>query len=509
MKKLILILLFFSILTSCKKQNLTASKPNIIFFLVDDLGWQDTSVPFHKDTTHFNKTYHTPNMERLARQGMKFTQAYATCVCSPTRISIMTGMNAARHRVTNWTLKKDQITDGKDSLLQVPNWNMNGLNITEGINNTVIVNTLPEILKRENYFTIHIGKAHFAAMDTPCANPINCGFDVNIAGHAAGAPGSYNGSTYFGNNKDGVPKNDWAVPGLEKYHGQDINLSEALTLEAKNILDTVIEKSQPFYLYMSHYAVHTPIQKDTRFFQKYLNVGLDSTEAKYASMIEGMDKSLGDLLDYLDEKRIADNTIILFMSDNGGLSAVARGGEKHKHNAPLKSGKGSAYEGGILEPMLVKWPDKVQVNSVCHDYLIIEDFFPTILEMAGVENRKTIQTIDGHSFTPLLFQKKINNINRPLFWHYPNIWGPTGPGIDAYSAVRLGDWKLVYFHKEQQFELYNLKNDLGEENNLVDINNEKRKELSVTLGDFLREVDAQMPIDKRTGLTIPWPDEVN
>ncbi len=482
--------------------------PNIILFLVDDLGWQDTSLPFYTDTTHFNKIYRTPNMERLASEGIKFTNAYATSVCSPTRISIMTGMNAARHRVTNWTLNLNKKSDGKDSIIQVPEWNMNGLNTTEGINNTVVANTLPELLKRENYVTIHVGKAHFAATDTPCAIPINCGFDINIAGHAAGAPGSYNGLTYFGNNEDGTPKNRWSVPGLEKYHGKDINLTEALTQEAINVLDTVTQKSQPFFLYMAHYTVHTPIQEDKRFFNKYLENGLDSIEARYASMIEGMDKSLGDLMVYLDEKKLSENTIIIFMSDNGGLSAVARGGEKHTHNKPLKSGKGSAYEGGIREPMLVKWPGKIKANSVCNNYLIIEDFFPTILEMAGVKNKTTIQTIDGQSFMPMLLGKNKSSSSRPLFWHYPNIWGPSGPGISAYSAVRQGDWKLIYFHKDRHFELYDLKNDIGEENNLVATNPEKMKELAKILADYLREVDAQMPVDKSTGEIIPLPDRI-
>ena len=492
---------------SCSN-NFSEIKPNIIFFLVDDLGWQDTSVPFHSATTYFNKIYHTPNMKRLANEGMKFTNAYATSVCSPTRISIMTGMNAARHRVTNWTLNLDEKTDGRDSILQVPEWNMNGLNTTAGINNTVVANTLPELLKRENYFTIHVGKAHFAATGTPCANPLNCGFDVNIAGHAAGAPDSYNGLAFFGNNNDGTPKNHFSVPGLEKYHGIDINLTEVLTLEAKNVLDTVIKKDQPFYLYMSHYSVHSPIQEDSRYFQKYIDKGLDTIEARYASMIEGMDKSLGDLMVYLKENKLEDNTIILFMSDNGGLSAVARGGEKHKHNAPLKSGKGSAYEGGIRVPMIVKWPGKVQPNSLCNDYLIIEDFFPTILEMANVENRKTIQMIDGQSFMPLLLHTNSDENNCPVFWHYPNIWGPSGPGINAYSAVRQGDWKLIYFHKNCLFELYNLEDDIGEENNLVLSNIEMKNKLAVVLGKYLKSVDAQLPFDNATGKRIPMPDNV-
>ena len=492
--------------SSCKVE---VKQPNIILFLVDDLGWQDSSVPFHSIKTPFNKIYQTPNMERLADEGMKFTQAYASCVCSPSRISMMTGMNAARHRVTKWTLKKDVKTDAIDSLIKTPNWNYNGLNIEKGINNTVVATTLPHILKLENYFTIHIGKAHFAAIETPCANPLNCGFDINVGGHAAGGPGSYNGLTYFGNNPDGSPKGNWGVPNLEKYHGKDINLTEALTLEAKNILDTVINKDQPFYLYMSHYAVHAPIEADNRFIQKYINQGLDSIEARYASMIEGMDKSLGDLMDYLEEKQISDNTIILFMSDNGGLSALARGGQKHFHNAPLSSGKGSAYEGGVREPMIVKWPGKIRAKSVCEEYLIIEDFFPTILDLANIKEYETVQQVDGKSFTNLLFQRESDNKNRPIYWHYPNIWGPKGKGIGPYSAIRKENWKLIYFHKNTYFELYNLENDIGEKNNLANIEIDKRKELSILLANHLRNTNAQMPINLLSRKQISWPDQLN
>ena len=502
----------FVVLTivSCASENLDDSTrpPNMILFLVDDLGWQDTSVPFHADTTQFNRIYRTPNMERLASEGMQFTSAYAACVCSPTRISLMTGMNAARHRVTNWTLRKDKKSDGRDTLIETPDWNFNGLSTTDGINNTVAATTLPQILQDHGYFTIHLGKAHFSAIGTPCADPVNCGFDVNVAGHAAGAPGSYSGLTNFGNNADGLPTNVWSVPGLEQYHGKDIQLTGALTLEAKAIMDTVRQQEQPFFLYMAHYAVHTPIQEDPRFFRAYLDQGLDTIEARYASMIEGMDKSLGDLMDYLEENDLSDNTIILFMSDNGGLSAVARGGEPHNHNAPLRSGKGSAYEGGVRVPMWVKWPEKIEAGTASEWPLIVEDFFPSILEMAGIQEYELIQQIDGVSFVDLFTSSSQQPDNRPIFWHYPNIWGPNGPGIGAYSAVRSRDWKLIYFHRDRTFELYDLQSDLGETTNLADTQPEIRKELAVLLAEYLREVGAQMPIQMETGRDVPWPDDL-
>ena len=332
------------------------------------------------------------------------------------------------------------------------------------------------------------------------------GFEVNIAGHAGGAPGSYQGLDCFGNNTKS--KNIWGVPGLEKYHGKDIHLTEVLTIEAKQALDSALAINRPFYLYMSHYAVHGPIQPDKRFHEKYKIRGMDEIEAKYASMIEGMDKSLNDLMDYLDEKGIADNTIILFMSDNGGLSAVARGGEPHTHNLPLNSGKGSAYEGGIREPMIVRWPGKVRPGSACDDYLIIEDFYPTILEMAGVQNYTTIQHVDGISFVPLLTQSGNTSKDRDLFWHYPNKWGPTGPGVGATSAIRSGDWKLVYWYKDKHFDLFNIREDIGEKNNIAVQQPGRVKELAKKLGDYLRSVDAQRPSYKKEGELAPWPDEV-
>jgi arylsulfatase A-like enzyme len=323
---------------------------------------------------------------------------------------------------------------------------------------------------------------------------------VNIAGHAAGAPKSYYGTQNFGNTKE-FEDSPWPVPGLEKYHGDSIYLTEALTTEALAAID---QSSQPFFLYMSYYAVHGPIMANPKFLEKYLSMGMDSTEASYATMVESMDQSVGRFLDYLEQHSLADNTIILFMSDNGGLSAIARGGEPHTHNKPLASGKGSIYEGGIREPMLVKWPNVVAPGSENDDYLIIEDFFPTILEMAGIGNYQTVQTVDGVSFLPLLQGAKINQ-SRALFWHYPNEWGPSGPGIGAYSAVREGDWKLIYYHLDQSVELFNIADDIGEITNLADSNQEKAEQLARTLGDYLESVGAQMPTNKKTGQKIPYP----
>ena len=507
MKKSILFLFILIFLFhSCEEEEI--SSPNIILFFVDDLGWQDTSVPFWNKKTKWNNQFQTPNMERLAAKGMKFTQAYATPVCSPSRISLMTGMNAARHRVTNWTLHKDRLQpmEVNHNSLTFPYWNINGLTPDSTLQYAIHATTFPSLLQNAGYHTVHVGKAHLGAIGTPAEHPINIGFDINIAGHAAGAPKSYLGKENYGNIEK-FKNSPWPVPGLEKYHGKDIFLTKALTLEAIDAINRPIEKNQPFFLYMSLYGVHTPIMADDRFVEKYYQMGLDSTEAKYASMVESMDKSLGDLMDYLEQKNIDDNTIILFMSDNGGLSAVARGGEKHTHNSPLSSGKGSIHEGGIREPMIIKWPTVTTPNSINSNYLIIEDFFPTILDMAKIKDYKTIQEVDGRSFVDELETPSQLEQVRPLFWHYPNSWGPTGPGIGAFSAIRKGDWKLIYYHKNENFELFNIAKDIGESENLAATQMKKVKELAENLTSYLKKVDAQMPSHQATKKQVTWPNE--
>ena len=305
------------------------NRPNIVLFMVDDMGWQDTSVPFWTERTPLNNTYETPNMERLAREGMIFTQAYASAISSPSRCSLMTGANAARHRVTNWTLHKDESTDIDDADIATPDWNVNGIYSVGNNNLKAVERAFPcrsfvEILRANGYHTIHCGKAHWGAIGTPGEHPEHFGFDVNIAGHAAGGPATYLSERNFGHDADGRPTTPMATPMLEKYWGTGTFLTEALTQEALAALDrwkNVHRPSKsPFYLYMSHYAVHVPIDRDPRFFQKYIDKGLSAKEAAYASLIEGMDKSLGDLLDWLDRNGEAENTVVIFISDNGGYA---------------------------------------------------------------------------------------------------------------------------------------------------------------------------------------------
>jgi arylsulfatase A-like enzyme len=501
---------FFLFLLLCFQLSLySQAKPNIIVFLVDDMGWQDCSVNFWSQSTSFNKIYRTPNMERLAREGMKFTNAYAAPVCTPSRSSMLTGVNSTHLGITNWTSPwKNNNTDSKDEQMSPADWSINGLSPVPGIEKTYYATPFPKLLKEAGYYTIHVGKAHWASMGTPGANPYNMGFMVNVSGHAAGHPQSYYGKDNYGN----IPgkSSAQAVPDLEEYFGTDTFLTEALTLEAIKALDAPIRNKSPFYLNMAHYAIHTPIMSDPRFIKQYLDKGMDSTEAKYASLIEGMDKSLGDIMNYLKEKKVDQNTIVIFMSDNGGLSiSPLRGGKEHSQNFPLKAGKGSVYEGGIREPMIVKWPGVVRPNSMANQYVMIEDFFPTILQMAGIKKYKFPQSIDGKSLLPILTNASFSDTTRSLIWHYPNKWiDKDGPGINYYSAIRKGDWKMIYSMRTGKKELYNLAVDIGEKNVLLSQNIDKLKELSTILSNQLRQWKAPMPRVKKTGLPVAFPDEL-
>ena len=488
-------------------------RPNIVFFLVDDMGWQDTSLPFWKDTTDLNRKYRTPNMERLAALGTKFTDAYACPVSSPSRISLITGTNVARHQVSNWTLHKDQATDAPSDSLTFGRWNYNGMSPVPGIGNAFYATPLAQVFKDNGYTTLFVGKAHFGALGTPAEDPLTLGFDRNIAGHAAGAMGSYLGEENYGNHPAGSYTPPWGVPMLEKYHGTDTFLTEALTREAAKLIDSSAAAGKPFFLYMSHYAVHAPHKADKRFVQRYRDRGLSETEAEYAAIVEGMDKSLGDLMDLVAKKGIADNTIFVFMSDNGGYSVGVRPNDA---NVPLRGGKGACYEGGIREPMIVYWPGVTEGGTVNATPVIIEDFYPTLLAMAGIRDYEMVQPIDGQDFTPALLRKggaKMLWPDRPLYFHYPNNWGERTRDVGLpSSAVRMGDWKLVHFYEDEHNELYNLKEDISERHDLLQEASPKYKKieakLAKKLSDHLRQNGANMPVRKSTGQRAAYPDEI-
>ena len=529
-----------------------AEKPNIVFFIVDDMGWVDSSVAYGEQVYPNNMRYNTPNMQRLASQGVMLTNAYACPVSTPTRTSLITGVNAAHSRITNWTSTvrdtPSDATGGAVAMAQTgangdiggslerPEWNINGMSPEEGVENTLYATPLPKLLRDAGYYTIHVGKAHWASAGTPGASPYNMGYNVNVSGNVAGMPRSYLSEENYGNTAE--KWNMLAVQNMTEYYGTGVHLTEALTREALKTLDFPIAQDIPFYLYFAHYATHTPIQRDPRFVQKYLDAGMDEGQARYASMVEGVDKSLGDLLDFLEAKGVAEETIIIFMTDNGGNAENrAKGGVRFMHNLPLRNGKGSVYEGGIRVPLMVKWSGKVAPNTRVNTPVVCEDLFPTILGMAGVKNYEVVQDVDGKSLVNLVTKgsqlaakaakrgeiadqkaanafvvpEEVSGIDpeRALIFHYPHQWKPYDlVDIDYMSAVRKGDWKLLYRMRTGTLELYNLKSDIGEQNNVAAEHPEKVKELAAAISTKLREWNSPMPKLKADGKVIPLPDKL-
>ncbi|MFT5299990.1 MAG: arylsulfatase A-like enzyme [Mariniblastus sp.] len=493
MNALVHFLIAILVLTAAGSCSASDQPPNIVFFFVDDMGWQDTSVPFHTDATQLNRDYRTPNMEKLAAQGLLFSNAYACSICSPSRVSLMTGQNAARHKVTCWTLRKDTSPARPPKEFKAANWNLNGLQSAgDATPRSVAATTLPELLRTGGYHTIHAGKGHFGAQGTPGADPLNLGFDVNIAGSYMGGPGSYHGDHNFSAEWRGGGR-IWDVPGLEKYHGQKINLTEAITREVISEIEKAVAAEKPFYLYMSHYAVHAPFEPDRRFLPNYSDETWSPHKKKYASMLESMDRSLGDLMGTVDRLGIADKTIIVFMSDNGSPSNNPR-------NLPLRGHKISGYEGGNRVPLIVDWPDITAAGKRNATPVIVDDIFPTLLEMAGLDVPKN----DGQSWVPILRDNTPPpETPRELLWHYPNFYNQP-----PYSSLRLGDWKLIYWHKDQSMELFNLVNDIGESINVADKHPDRLHDLATRLTRQLKEKGAQFATIQATGDPVPYPADV-
>lgn len=538
-------------------QNASAKqRPNIVFFLVDDFGWTETSLPFGEEAYPNNLRFHTPNMERLAKKGVMMTNAYACPVSTPTRTGLMTGMNAAHMGITSFvSLCKDVVPDAigghpgstNENLGDAfahPEWNHNALCPVAfkdeaevyGLNHTFYATPLPELLREAGYHTIHVGKAHWAPVGTPGSNPYTMGFVVNIAGSGNGHPKSYLPEDNFGN----LPKQgDYSsVQNMSQYYGTKIHLTEALTRMALRTIEHPIQQHIPFFLYLSHHATHTPVQSDERFIQKYRDAGMDEGMARYASMVEGMDKSLGDVLDFLEEKGIADNTIIVFYSDNGGFSiGNEKGGVPHTQNLPLREGKASVYEGGIRVPLMFCWPGKISADTRINTPVSTEDIFPTLLEVAGVKHYETVQTTDGESLVRLVTagskavkkakergeittQKQANayvlpasvtgiDPERELVFHYPHQYRyEDQDDIDFLSAIRKGDWKLVYRMHTAELELYNLREDIGERNNVAAKYPQRVASMAKALGDKLRGWNAPMPTVRATGKKVAMPDEL-
>lgn len=420
-------------------QVVAPAPPHILFVHVDDLGWVDHSLPMPGAASHDERPFRTPHLERLAREGMTFTKAYAAApVCSPTRVSLMTGQHPARHGVTYWTLHGGRDTSAGHPRLSPPRWRTDSLQPGDV--------TLPALLRRAGYHTIHVGKAHFGARGTPGEDPCALGFDVNIGGHAAGGPGSFLGREDFSASRrtrggDTV----WDVPGLAAYHGEDVYLTDALAAEAARALEVGLASGRPVFLHFAPYAVHAPISANERVAAR-VPQGLDPRERAYATMVATVDDALGTLLEVLDRTGASARTLVVYTSDNGGLSAHGRGGAPHTHNAPLASGKGSALEGGVRVPLVVRWPGVVALGSACDAPVVTHDWFPTLLGAARAV-APAEHAVDGVSLAATLAGARDEAVlDRALWWHMPHYWGVPGPGIEPYSALRRGTLKLVHYH---------------------------------------------------------------
>jgi len=419
--------------------------PNVVFILVDDMSWADP-------VCYGNRFYETPNVDALARQGMRFTDAYAACpVCSPTRASILSGKYPATLNLTDWLPgmhPAGRKLIGPEFIRQLP----------------LVEITVAEALKAAGYATGSVGKWHLGGTGFL---PEDQGFDVNVAGTAAGSPAG----GYYLPNKMNLPG---AKPG--EY------LTDRLSADGCKFIRA--NRDRPFFLYLSHHSVHTPIQGKRELTEKYRKKFADAEvrrSAAYAAMMQSADESVGRVLETLDDLEIAARTVVIFMSDNGGLSGVTS-------NAPLREGKGHVYEGGIREPMIVRWPGVVRPGSVCGVPVISVDFYPTILEIAGVPADPR-QHLDGESFVPLL--RQTGKLQRDaIFWHYPH-YSPQR-GVPA-GAVRVGDYKLMELFEYGHLELYNLADDVGERNNLADKMPEKAAEMHKLLADWREQVGARMP----------------
>lgn len=429
--------------------------PNIVFMLIDDMGWTDLSC-------YGSKYYQTPHIDQLAKDGMRFTQAYSACtVCSPTRSAIMTGKYPARTHITDWIAGHER----PFARLKVPEW-QKFLPLEE--------ETIAERLKTKGYATASIGKWHLGGEDFW---PTKQGFDVNIGGMDIGSPPSYFSPYKIKTLPDGPP-------------GEF--LTDRLTQEAVKFIEA--NKDKPFYIYLPHYAVHTPIMAKQAVIEKYQKIRAAGGHSNpvYAGLVESVDDSVGALRAKLTELGLAENTLFVFTSDNGGLSGTVNGGGWRRgptDNSPSRLGKGSSFDGGVHIPLIVSWPGHVKPGTECDTPVISCDHYPTLLEATGIAAKEG-HAPDGESLLPLLTQTGALQRDA-IYWHYPHYH----PGsATPYSAVRSGDWKLIEFLEDHHLELYNMRRDLGEAENQAPYEPAKVAELKAKLDTWRTQVGAQMPV---------------
>ncbi len=456
-----LVTLVLSFAPACLVGAEQPAKPNIVFFFIDDLGWTDVGYMYPR-LGRSQRFYETPNIDRLSSQGMTFLSAYANAPnCAPSRACLMSGQYTPRHGIYT-------VGDPRRG-----NHRFRKLEPTE--NTTVLRDdfiTLAEALKTGGYVTASMGKWHLGP------DPTSQGFDVNVAGREWGSP---SGGGYHS------PLN---YPNLAVQE-EGVYLTDALTDRALEFLDQ--NRSRPFFLYLTHYAVHTPIQGKPELVEKYrAKPKLDHHQnAKYAAMIESVDDSVGAVLAKLDDLGLTDNTIVLFFSDNGGFSGATS-------NHPLRGAKGMLYEGGIREPLVVKWPGVTPPGSTCEEPVIGIDFYPTLLEITATSAPPNYP-LDGISFAPLLSNPQGKLARDAIYWHFPcYLQGRGDPAGGPFrttpaGAVRMGPWKLIEWFETGRLELYNLDQDIGESRNLAEQRPDKLQELHAAMTDWRRRVGAPIP----------------
>ena len=453
---------------------LQAKKPNVLFILIDDMGAHDLS-------NEGSEFYESPNVDRIANEGMKFTRGYATCqVCSPSRASILTGKYPTNHGITTWIGDATGEAWGKrgrhDSHFP-PEYERN-LRASEI--------TLAEAMKDAGYKTFFAGKWHLGSEGSW---PTDHGFEINRGGWDVGSPRG----GFF---------SPWQNPNLESGPA-----GESLTLRLGQETADFIEahKDRPFLAYLSFYTVHGPIQTTRALWKKYrdkaeqagladerflfdrrLNVRQVQDCPIYAGMIELMDDAIGTVLAKLDEHGLDQNTIVCFTSDNGGVSS---GDAYATSNLPLRGGKGRQWEGGIREPFYLKAPGITKPGSTCATPVSGIDWYPTLLDLCGIEPPKE-QAVDGVSLVPLLKSGEIED--RPLYWHYPHYGNQGG---EPSSIIMEGDWKLIHYHEDGRNELYDLSSDPGERNDLLAKETKRSRRMVRKLDSWLKETKATFPTE--------------
>lgn len=444
----------------------TSSPPtNFVVILADDLGWSDVGC-------YGADLHETPSLDALASNGVRFTDAYAASICSPTRASLLTGRHHARLNITIWR---------EGSLRQVADRKLIPPRSEPNLPHAEL--TLAEVFQAAGYLTALIGKWHLG--DAPFY-PETQGFDINIGGTLWGAPNTYffpyRGSRRLGGEFRYVPYLEMGVEG--EY------LTDRLTDEAIRVIDRA--GSKPFFLYLAHHAPHTPIEAKEDLVRRYREKqkpGQRHANPVYAAMVHSLDESVGRIVDHLNQRGLADRTVVVFVSDNGGQIGKFDDVQV-TNNQPLRSGKGSLYEGGVRVPLLVRWPENQQAGATCTEPVWVGDLFPTLLELAGLADRLPKDLIlDGRSLVPLLRDPNGRLDREALFFHYPHYYSTTAPA----SAVRERDWKLIEYFEDARTELYHLSEDLGEQTDVAARHPDRVSAMHAKLTQWRKEVRAQVP----------------